>query len=41
VSHDEDFAQSALSMGMKFDDLLERIVRLGLNYQAAWRMTEV
>jgi D-alanine-D-alanine ligase len=41
LSHDEDFAQSALSMGMQFDDLLERIVRMGLNYQAAWRMTEV
>jgi D-alanine-D-alanine ligase len=41
LSHDEDFAQSALSVDIKFDDLLERIVRLGLNYQAAWRMTEV
>ena len=41
LSHDEDFAQSALSMGIQFDDLLERIVRLGVNYQAAWRMTEV
>jgi D-alanine-D-alanine ligase len=41
LSHDEDFAQSALSVEIKFDDLLERIVRLGLNYQAAWRMTEV
>jgi D-alanine-D-alanine ligase len=41
ISHDEDFAQSALSVDIKFDELLERIVRLGLNYQAAWRMTEV
>lgn len=41
ISHDEDFAQSALSVEIKFDELLERIVRLGLNYQAAWRMTEV
>lgn len=41
ISHDEDFAQSALSVGIKFDELLERIVRLGLNYQTAWRMTEV
>jgi D-alanine-D-alanine ligase len=41
LSHDEDFAQSALSMGIQFDELLERLVRLGLNYQAAWRMTEV
>jgi len=41
ISHDEDFAQSALSVGIEFDGLLERIVRLGLNYQAAWRLTEV
>jgi D-alanine-D-alanine ligase len=41
LSHDEDFAQSALSENVQFDDLLERIVRLGCNYQAAWRMTEV
>jgi D-alanine-D-alanine ligase len=41
LSHDEDFAQSALSLDIKFDDLLERIVRLGLNYRAAWRMSEV
>lgn len=41
LSHDEDFAQSALSLGLQFDELQERIVRLGLNYQAAWRMTEV
>jgi len=41
VSHDEDFAQSALSVNIKFDELLERIVRLGLNYQVAWRTTDV
>ena len=41
LSHDEDFAQSALSVHIQFDELLERIVRLGVNYQAAWRMTEV
>jgi len=41
LSHDEDFAQSALSVAIKFDDLLERIVRLGLNYQVAWRTTDV
>jgi D-alanine-D-alanine ligase len=41
LSHDEDFAQSALSEGVQYDDLLERIVRQGLGYQAAWRMTEV
>lgn len=41
LSHDEDFAQSALSQGVKFDALLERIVRLGLGYQTAWRLAEV
>jgi D-alanine-D-alanine ligase len=41
LSHDEDFAQSALSVGIQYDDLLERIVRLGVNYQTAWRLTEV
>jgi len=41
LSHDEDFAQSALSEGVKYDDLLERIIRQGMNYQAAWRLAEV
>jgi len=26
-----------LSSGVGYDDLLERIMRLGLSYQAAWR----
>jgi len=33
----EDLATSALSSGVGYDDLLERIMRLGLSYQAAWR----
>jgi D-alanine-D-alanine ligase len=33
----EDLATSALSSGVGYDDLLERIMRLGLAYQAAWR----
>jgi D-alanine-D-alanine ligase len=33
----EDLATSALSGGLGYDALLERILRLGLNYQAAWR----
>jgi D-alanine-D-alanine ligase len=33
----EDLATSALAGGVGYDALLERILRLGLNYQAAWR----
>ena len=35
----EDFATSALSAGVGYDALLERIMRLGLAYRAAWRGT--
>jgi hypothetical protein len=35
----EDFATSALSAGVGYQALLERIMRLGLAYQAAWRET--
>ncbi len=31
------FAQSALTAGMSYDDLLHRILQLGENYPAAWR----
>ena len=40
LSHDEDFAQSALSIGVQYPELLERIVRLGMNYRSAWRLAE-
>jgi D-alanine-D-alanine ligase len=33
----EDLAQSALAAGIGYDDLLERIMGLGLSYQAEWR----
>ena len=33
----EDFAQSALSAGIGYQDLLARIVALGLAYKAEWR----
>ena len=33
----EDLATSALSSGVGYDELLERILRLGLSYEAAWR----
>lgn len=33
----EDFAESALSSGIGYDELLERIIALGMSYQAQWR----
>jgi len=35
----EDLATSALAAGVGYDALLERIMRLGLAYRAAWRET--
>jgi D-alanine-D-alanine ligase len=40
LSAAEDFAQSALTAGMSYDDLLQRIMHLGEKYQAAWRVVE-
>jgi len=40
LSADEDFANSALSAGLPYDELLTRILSLGLSYQAAWRLYE-
>ena len=37
LSAGEDFAQSALTAGMKYPDVLHRILRLGADYPAAWR----
>ena len=36
LAHGEDFADSAASAGMAYPELLQRIVRLGLNYGAEW-----
>jgi D-alanine-D-alanine ligase len=33
----EDFSQSALSAGIGYQDLLARIIALGLSYKAEWR----
>ncbi|MDE2295614.1 MAG: D-alanine--D-alanine ligase [Gammaproteobacteria bacterium] len=41
LSASEDFAQSALSAGIAYADLLRRIVTLGANYPAAWRAEQV
>lgn len=40
LSHDEDLAESAQAAGVGYGTLLERIIRLGLSYQTAWRMHE-
>ncbi len=37
LSHGEDFAESAQVVGIKYPDLLERIIGLGLRYRAAWK----
>jgi D-alanine-D-alanine ligase len=39
LAQTEDFATSALATGVGYDALLERILRLGLAYRAAWRET--
>jgi D-alanine-D-alanine ligase len=40
LSAGEDFAQSALNAGMKYPDVLHRILKLGADYPAAWRGIE-
>ncbi len=37
LAQEEDLAQSALAAGISYPDLLERIMTLGLAYQAEWR----
>ena len=39
LAQTEDLATSALASGVGYDELLERILRLGLGYEAAWRRT--
>lgn len=40
ISRQEDFADSALAVGIEYPALLEQIIRVGNNYQAAWRADE-
>lgn len=40
ISDYEDFSESAKATGVTYPQLLERIIRLGCNYQAAWRLDE-
>jgi D-alanine-D-alanine ligase len=37
LTYGEDFAESAEKAGIGYDELLQRIVNLGLNYQAPWQ----
>jgi len=39
LSQTEDFATSALTSSVGYDALLERIMKLGSSYQAAWRQS--
>lgn len=36
IEYGEDFAESAASIGMSYEALLQRILNLGLSYKAAW-----
>jgi D-alanine-D-alanine ligase len=40
LAAEEDFARSAASAGIDYDELLGRLLLLGLGYQAAWRIHE-
>jgi D-alanine-D-alanine ligase len=40
LSAGEDFAQSALTAGMNYPDVLHRILKLGADYPAAWRSVD-
>jgi D-alanine-D-alanine ligase len=37
LSFGEDFAESAEARGVHYNKLIERILRLGMNYKAAWK----
>lgn len=37
LEYGEDFAESADAFGVKFEQLLHRIIRLGMTYNAAWQ----
>jgi D-alanine-D-alanine ligase len=39
LEQSEDFAESARAAGIEYDEMLERILALGLSYQAEWRAT--
>ena len=38
LSFGEDFAESAQEIGFSYEELLQKLITLGLNYQAEWRL---
>ena len=38
LSFGEDFAESAEKANFSYEELLSKIITLGLNYQAEWRL---
>ncbi len=38
LSFGEDFAESAEKVGIDYEQLLQKIINLGMNYQAEWRL---
>jgi len=36
IEYGEDFSESAETVGISYEALLQRILNLGLNYKAAW-----
>jgi D-alanine-D-alanine ligase len=38
LAHEEDFAESAAAAGSSYDDVLQRILSLGLAYRVEWRV---
>jgi D-alanine-D-alanine ligase len=39
IARDEDFADSAAHSGIPYDQLLQKIITVGLNYQGAGQAT--
>ena len=37
IGYGEDFAESAETAGVEYEQLLQRIVNLGLRYRAEWK----
>jgi len=38
LAHGEDFAESAAHAGLKYGELLQQIINLGLQYRAQWKL---
>lgn len=38
LTYGEDFAESASKVGIRYDELIQRILNLGLRYQAPWQI---